>query len=52
MGRAEVKLISNMALEELILLPCGGKYLAMGEEHLKMSYTPGVIRSVLPRGLW
>lgn len=52
MGRAEVKLISNMALEELILLPCGGKYLATEEEHLKMSCASGVSRSVLPIGLW
>lgn len=51
MGRVEVKLISNMALEELVLLPCGGKYLAMEEEH-KVSCAPGVSRSVLPRGLW
>lgn len=51
MGRAEVKFISNMVLEELILLPCGGKYLALKEENLKMNYAPGVSRSVLLRGL-
>lgn len=31
MGRAEVKLISKMLLEELILLQSGGKYLAIEE---------------------
>lgn len=31
-GRAEVKLISNMLLEELILLQTGGKYLATEEK--------------------